>query len=143
LFTEWATPPHEFADHGGGALNRHEPQRRNHMPTSGLNGPYPLTDDDINKNVTRTSPGAYALGYSANGSFYIDYVGRSDGDVNKRLHDHVGKYRQFKFDYFGSAKAAFQKECHLYHDFTPKDNKAHPARPTNSGWSCPVCTIFD
>lgn len=115
------------------------------MASSGLKGSFPLTDDKINEEVSRTSPGAYALGYVKNESFYIDYVGRSDTDVNDRLHDHVGKYSRFKYDYFGSAKAAFEKECMLYHDFNPKDNEVHPARPNGTTWKCPVasCDALD
>ena len=71
------------------------------------------------------------------------YVGRSDKDVNGRLHDHVGSYKRFRFEYYGSAKASFEKECHLYHDFKPSDNKIHPDRPNGRDWECPVCKIFD
>lgn len=113
------------------------------MATSGLNGPYALTDETIDKTIANGSAGAYALGHSDGGTFYISYVGRSDTDVNDRLHNWVGKYNQFKFGYFGSAKAAFEKECGLYHNFTPPDNKVHPARPHNSNWSCPHCRILD
>ncbi len=108
------------------------------MASSGLKGPYALTDDMIDDEVTRTSAGAYALGKLSGDTFYIEYVGRSDTDVNNRLHDHVGNYPKFKYDYFGSAKAAFEKECNLYHDFNPSDNKAHPARPNGANWKCPV-----
>jgi hypothetical protein len=113
------------------------------MASSGLNGPYALTDDTINKVITKTSAGAYALGKVKDDTFYIDYIGRSDTDVNQRLHNHVGNYSSFKFDYFGSAKAAFEKECNLYHDFSPSDNKAHPARPSGSNWTCPRCDALD
>lgn len=113
------------------------------MPSTGLQGPFNLTTTGIDKAVTRTSPGAYALGAVRDDTFYINYVGRSDTDVNDRLKDHVGSYAKFKFDYFGSAKAAFQKECRLYHDFDPQDNKVHPARPPGSGWTCPRCAVFN
>jgi len=114
------------------------------MASSGLKGSFPLTDEKIDDEVTETSPGAYALGDTlANGNFGIDYVGRSDKDVNDRLHDHVGKYKRFKYDYFSSAKAAFEKECNLWHDFSPSDNKVHPARPNGTNWKCPRCRVFD
>jgi len=112
------------------------------MAASGLTGPYPLTNADIDANVTSVSSGAYALGYTKDNTFYIDYVGRSDVDLAKRLKDHVGKYKRFKYGYFSTAKAAFEKECRLYHDFSPKDNDIHPARPSGSGWECPVCKVF-
>ena len=112
------------------------------MATSGLRGPFPLTRDSVNQNVTRTSPGAYALGRTRERTFYIDYVGRSDSDVNDRLRNHVGKYAEFKYEYYGSAKAAFEKECNLFHDFSPPDNDVHPARPQGSSWKCSRCNIF-
>jgi len=112
------------------------------LASSGLKGPYALNDTSIDTQVSYVSPGAYALGRTKDGTFYIAYVGRSDGDINDRLHDHVGNYEQFKFDYFSSPKAAFEKECNLFHDFSPGDNKVHPARPANSGWKCPRCNAF-
>lgn len=117
------------------------------MVSSGLIGPYRLCDLSINAHVTLTSAGAYALGMDKVDSFVISYVGRSDDDVNGRLHDWIGKYSDFKFDYFDSPKAAFEKECHLWHDFGGSkgglDNEKHPQRPAGSDWKCPVCTIFD
>lgn len=114
------------------------------MATTGLKGPFDLDEETIDAEVTRTSPGAYALDSGTDASkFYVFDVGRSDTDVNDRLHKHVGNYKRFKYEYYSSAKAAFEKECNLYHDFEPSDNKTHPARPTGSGWKCPRCKLFD
>jgi hypothetical protein len=115
------------------------------MPSSGLRGSFPLTTSGISNNVTATSAGAYALGEvrASDSMFVISRVGRSDNDVAERLGDYIGQYKRFKFEYYPSAKAAFEKECRLYHDFEPPDNKIHPDRPNGSGWECPVCTIFD
>jgi hypothetical protein len=113
------------------------------MASSGLSGPYALNEATIDSIVTRKSPGAYALGNTSDNTYYINYVGRSDIDLNARLKQHVGAYPQFKYGYQPSPKAAFDKECGLYHDFQPPDNKVHPARPQGSGWSCPRCDIFD
>ena len=41
------------------------------MATSGLRGPFPLTKDGIDNNVTGTSAGAYALGATKDNTFYI------------------------------------------------------------------------
>lgn len=116
------------------------------MPSTGLNGPYRLDVVTIDRVVTRKSPGAYALGHSDAGTFYVRYVGRSDVDVAGRLKQHVGKYAQFKFDYYPSPKAAFEKEYHLYHDFGgPQghlDNDVHPDRPAGTDWQCPRCDVF-
>ena len=113
------------------------------MVSTGLKGSYPLTESDINTNVTMASAGAYALGRLKDEAFLVSYVGRSDDDVNARLKQHVSDYARFKYRYFPSPKAAFEKECDLYHDFEPPDNKIHPARPKNSDWTCPRCSTFD
>jgi hypothetical protein len=109
-----------------------------------LTGPHALTKKTIDEVVTETSAGVYALGFNdTTNTFFIDYVGRSDNDVNNRLHEWEGKYEQFKFDYFPSAKAAFEKECKLFHDFEPPGNTTHPDRPEDTNWICPRCRIFD
>ena len=113
------------------------------MTSSGLRGSYPLTHEGIAENVPGSSPGAYALGHVRDSKYYIQYVGRSDNDVADRLGDHIGRYPRFKFECYGSAKAAFEKECNLYHDFSPRDNSIHPDRPNGTHWKCPRCTIFD
>jgi len=117
------------------------------MPQTGLRGPYTLDNETIERVVTRTSPGAYALGHVKDNTFYVYYVGRSDDDINSRLKDWVGsKYSKFKFEYYDSPKAAFEKECNLYHDFGGKeklDNDKHPERPDGTNWQCPRCSIFE
>jgi hypothetical protein len=112
-------------------------------PSTGLVGPYDLDDATINTTVTKKSAGNYALGKTAeNGTFLVYYVGRSDDNLNSRLHAHAGKYTKFKYGYAASSKAAFDKECELYHDFAPPDNSIHPARPEGSNWKCPRCRTF-
>jgi hypothetical protein len=115
------------------------------MATTGLEGPFPLTKMGVENAVKLTSAGAYALGHTeANGTFIVEYVGRADEDLAKRLQDHVPEpYQQFKAKYFPSAEEAFYKECRLYHDFPNQNNKVHPARSKGKNWSCPACTIFD
>ena len=113
------------------------------MASLGMSGPYTLSVRKINEMVTKKSPGNYALGYSKDRTFYVKYVGRSDDNVNSRLQDWVGEYKEFKFSYASSAKAAYEKECRNYHDFGgPEgdlDNETHPAKPSGSHWRCPVC----
>ena len=114
------------------------------MADSGLHGPFSLTPSGVSDNVKGIGPGAYALGKTELDGFHIAYIGRSDDDLANRLQQHTPEhYLQFKYGFFPSPKAAFEKECHLYHDFSPPDNKIHPARPKNANWSCPVCAIFD
>jgi len=116
------------------------------MATLDMNGPFRLNNETIDAQVTRTSPGNYALGdKNERGTFLVDYVGRSDDDVNGRLKKWVGKTSEplFKFSYATSPKAAFEKECRNYHDFSPPSNTDHPDRPKGSDWKCPVCRKFD
>lgn len=115
------------------------------MANTGLNGPYQLSSEKIDEVVTKTSPGTYVLERSSNpDSFIVDYVGRSDNDVNGRLKKWVGVkgYKRFKFGYFNSPKAAFEKECDIYHDFGNLDNDIHPQRPEGTNWQCPRCDTF-
>lgn len=114
------------------------------IPNTGFPGKSrPPTPEEVAKAVTKIAPGAYALGHLNNKRFCVEYVGRSDFDVGDRLTDHIGQYERFKFDYCSSAKVAFERECHLWHDFGgPKgdpDNDIHPARPNGSSWACPRC----
>ena len=109
-----------------------------------MRGPYRLTNSEIDARVTRTAPGAYKLG---NSKTTIKYVGRSDVDLNAELkRPHVMKYKYFWYEYATSRRAAFKKECGLYHyhggDQRKLDNKIHPDRPDGLGWKCPVCKIF-
>ena len=66
--------------------------------------------------------------------------------VAGRLQQHVAEpYPQFCYTYLLSAKAAFDKECSLYHDFTPPKNKVQrksapdastaTPRPSRSGFA--------
>lgn len=112
------------------------------MAKLNMAGPFELTLDDINENVTKTSAGNYALGYvRENGVFVVQYVGRADQDVALRLKQHVKEsYSHFKFSYASSPRNAFLKECENYHDFggkTKLKNKYHPDRPEGTNWKCP------
>jgi hypothetical protein len=117
------------------------------MASLGMEGPYDFTSSEIDRVVTRTSPGNYALGYKNDeGTFIVLYVGRSDIDVNEELKARLdSRYKHFKYSYATSPKAAFEKECRNYHDFGGSeklDNKIHPSRPAKTDWKCPVCDIF-
>lgn len=116
------------------------------MANTGLDGPYALSNEEIDRVVTRISPGVYVLGHSENGTFYVKYVGRSDNNINSRLKQWVEQYVQFKFGYFSSPKAAFEREGTIYHDFGGPngslDNKNHPQRPEGTDWQCSRCNVF-
>jgi len=119
------------------------------MASLDMRGPYSLSTAEIDKNISRTSAGNYALGsVNGEGTFIVKYVGRSDTELKARLkqHEATGKHPNFKYSYATSPKAAFEKECKNFHDFggTQKlENDIHPDRPANAGWKCPYCKNFD
>jgi hypothetical protein len=67
---------------------------------------HPLTDARIDEAVTQVSPGNYALGYVDDGTFVAFYLGRSDSDVNDRLHAWID-VDSTSTRYGPSAKAAY------------------------------------
>ena len=111
---------------------------------TGLKGNFDLTALIIDANV-RHSPGVYALGTAASATeLQIDYVGRSDDDVNQSLKTWVGSYRHFQFIDSLTPLVAFEMECRLWHTFRPRGNNVHPARPAKTWYNCPVtgCASF-
>jgi len=113
------------------------------MAQNGLQGPFALSDQVIDEEVSQIRPGAYVLEESADlVNFRVVYVGRSDINLNNQLHVHVGTYKRFRYQYCSSAQAAFEKECALYYDFEPRDNPVHPQRPAGTQWKCPRCNLF-
>jgi hypothetical protein len=113
------------------------------MAKTGLLGPYRLNFDTIEAAVTRASAGVYALGHvSPEGKFCIDHVGRSDANLRAKLQERIGSATLFKFGYLANSKAAFERECELFHDFDPPGNRVHPGRPAGTSWECPRCRIF-
>lgn len=110
--------------------------------TTGLHGPFQLTFDGISQAVTRKSSGTFVLGHTdARGRFCINHVGRADDDVKKTLLDYIGSASMFKYSYF-PLRAAFEKECELFHNFSPSGTRVHPGRPLGTNWVCPHCRIF-
>ncbi|MBI1648783.1 hypothetical protein [Hyphomicrobium sulfonivorans] len=109
----------------------------------GLLGPYRLSFEGIDGAVARRSAGVYALGrMDRMGNFQVRHIGRSDSDVASKLRECIGSDAMFKFTFFGTAQAAFEKECELFHDFSPPGNRIHPGRCKGTRWECPRCRIF-
>jgi hypothetical protein len=112
------------------------------MGSTGLSGPYRLAFDDITSVIRDKSPGAFALGYlDRDGNFLIRYVGRSDDDIRERLRSLIGSDQYFKYSYYVSSAGAFQKECELFHEFSPSGNRIHPERPAGTSLECPRCYL--
>lgn len=114
------------------------------MASLGMYGPYEFTKESIKNNCPDNKPGNYALGYLNDMSvFIVQYVGRSDTDLQKRLLQHIGEnYKHFKAVYISTQEERYKKECINFHDFGGSDklnNESHPARPYDSS-KCPICS---
>lgn len=106
-------------------------------------GPHSLTFDKVTGLIGEGLPGVFALGYIGDKQiFYVNYVGRADRDLRARLLQYIGSDAAFKFEVTDSAKAAFLRECELFHAFHPRGNIVHPGRPAVSDWRCPHCSIL-
>ena len=107
------------------------------------NGPYNLTTDEVDKRIKVGSIGNYAYGHKkVDGTFVVEYVGRSDTDLNDRIKHGIGQYKMFKYSIAYTKKSAFEKECRNYHDFGESDtldNIDHPDKPDFTDYKCPVC----
>jgi hypothetical protein len=75
-----------------------------------MSGSFPLTYESIDDELTTVSPGNYALGYLDGEDFNVFYVGRSDSDLRRRLHQWVGTASQFD-RYASTAKASWGLRC--------------------------------
>lgn len=106
-----------------------------------MNGPYQLNEKEIKKVLASTRIGNYALGHMNGDKFIVNYVGRSDSDVQGRLVSWVDESPRplFKYSYADTVREAFEKECKNYHDFSPSDNEIHPDKPEGKTYPCPVC----
>jgi hypothetical protein len=116
------------------------------MANLNMNGPFKLDNETIDTAITNKTAGNYALGNINGVIFYIEYIGRSDDDLNARLKSHIGENDFFKYSVASSVKEAFEKECKNYHDFgenTILKNDKHPDRPDGKNWKCSYCKNFE
>ena len=110
---------------------------------TGLAGPLPLRFEQVRGAIDRVAPGVYALGYPASDDgFCVLLVGRSDTDVRAALINHIGTHRLFKYILTATPLLAFEKECELFHNFSPPTNRRHPERTGGTKWTCPRCRQF-
>ena len=56
------------------------------MPKLDMDGPFDLKDKIVDKKISATAIGNFALGYlNAKGKFVVKVVGRSDKDLNGEM----------------------------------------------------------
>ena len=95
------------------------------MASLNMVGPFPLNEKEIDLQIRKGIPGNYAYGFlNKDDRFVVEYVGRSDHNLNERISHGIGHYKMFKFSY-------------------ANDNKVHPDRPERTEYDCPICNIFD
>lgn len=106
---------------------------------------FQLDSEIIDKRVEEERIGTYILGVYKRGEPEVQYIGRSDTDLNARLKQHFWaedeSYRWFVFRHLDTESQAFEEECFLYHDFGGSkklDNDIHPRIPDGKSYSCPV-----
>ena len=108
-----------------------------------MQGPYSLTAEDIDNRIPVGSIGNYAYGYKNDkGTFVVEYVGRSDTDLNDRAKHGIGTYKLYKYSIARTVKEAYEKECQNFHDFGENkklDNDIHPDQPAGKKYGCPIC----
>lgn len=112
------------------------------MQSYGMDGPFRLDADTINRLVSDVAPGVYVLGKLDNrGGPVVLYAGRSDTDLCERLNTWIerGYGSLFWFKYAASPQEAFGLECDLYHTYHPPFSKVHPDKPDGTNLKCPKC----
>jgi hypothetical protein len=110
------------------------------MPSSGLLGPFALSEEAIAAEIEPLVIGVYLLGRMKGKRFFVRKVGRADRDVAAELRSMIGRYDAFKYRAYGSTRRAFAKECELFHAFAPPETAAHPVRPKGTRFTCPVAS---
>ena len=109
------------------------------MKTS-LKGPHTLTFDTLERVLSKSRSGIFALGYEdRSGRFRVQSVGRDDYDLRARLCELIGSSAMFKFATLPSAREGFELECELFHTLRPPSNVIHPGRPAGTVWKRPHC----
>lgn len=105
---------------------------------------YPLNANTIDRLIQPNTIGNYVLGYRVDETIQIEYVGRSDTDLNRDLHEHLDDpYDAFMFSIQNTPTAAYIEECWNWHgcdgDQGKLENKIHPDKPEGCESTCPVC----
>ena len=108
-----------------------------------MNGPYDLSFDTLERVLSKGRRGVFSVGYvDREDRFRVQSVGRDDYDLRARLCELIGSSAMFKFALINDSRAAFERECELFHDLRPPSNFIHPSRPSGTDWKCPRCVQF-
>ena len=108
------------------------------MAVPSLKGPYPLNSEGVALAIPEKISGAYVVGAHKTSQIEPHLVGRSD-DLAVQLLKHISSYASFAYAAAFSPRIAYQMECEMYHAWKPRDNFAHPVKPKDSNWECPIC----
>ena len=103
--------------------------------------PQPLKAEWIAECPWSEMPGAFALGKTnSRGIFEVGCLGRSDTDVREILLECAedGSFAEFRVWHFPTVRQAFEKECRLWHYYSPSTHPEHPLPPEGADWPCPV-----
>jgi len=95
----------------------------------------------IDRNIPTPATGIYYLGTLQDGCLSVQYVGRSDTDLRRRLLQHTseGKFTFFSFRLTKTILEAFRLECREWHRFCETLNLIHPDAPKSLPYLCPYC----
>lgn len=109
------------------------------MPSTGLDGPYPLTYLEVDRVVPKGMAGLFALGRTREAAFRLNFISGHTANLHDALYHQVGKgHEQFKFLAMTDAREAWTKQCTVYHDFKPPGGHPEPAGD-HPDWQCPLC----
>lgn len=64
-----------------------------------MQGPFPLSQQEVRRQITEDRPGVLVLGRWDGHGFDIRYVGHADGNLADRLEHWIGAFTHFLFQY--------------------------------------------
>ncbi|MDA8680672.1 hypothetical protein N9M45_03665 [Euryarchaeota archaeon] len=102
-----------------------------------------LNRKSVNQTLARRRIGTYFLGdFAPDGTFIVQYVGRSLTCIRDRLLHHASMtdYPAFQVHLWPSIMETFQMECLYYHHYHNQiHNKRHPDSPRSIPSECTYC----
>jgi len=102
-----------------------------------------LNRKTVNQTLARRKIGTYFLGdFTPDGTFIVQYVGRSLTCIRDRLLHHASMtdYPAFQVHLWPSVMETFQMECLYYHHYYDQiNNRRHPDSPRHIEIGCQYC----